>query len=200
MEPYSIQMSISFVLIDIDSISEISIARLWIDIDPIFNTKIPFHVFWRYWSHIQGFHKIPCHVFWKSGVVGPRLFQTFQNARFPKFWDAHNHIFRNRFVFSWFLLKYIGVPKNKSNWFWESWSRPLGPKTMIMMGFRVFLKWILKVTIPKWGRIILRSFWAIHFIIFTIKWPPKSPSDPKSNFFPDFLLEIGFLWACACHF
>ena len=36
--------------------------------------------------------------------------------------------------------KYFGVFKIKTNWFWDSWSSPLGPKTMQMMGCRDFLK------------------------------------------------------------
>ena len=59
-----------------------------------------------------------------------------------------------------YFLKYFGVPQIKYNWCWESWSRPLGPKTMSMMGFRVSPTWNPKGTSPKWSRIILRSFWA----------------------------------------
>ena len=58
-----------------------------------------------------------------------------------------------------------------------------------MKGFRVVLKWILKVTNPKWSRIILRSFWAHLSIIFTIKMPPPRPQTPNPDFvpyFPDF--------------
>ena len=36
--------------------------------------------------------------------------------------------------------KGFGVPKNKYSWFGESWSRPLGPKAMKMMGFQVVPK------------------------------------------------------------
>ena len=33
------------------------------------------------------------------------------------------------------FLKYLGVSKAETNWFWESWSRPLGPKNMQTWGF-----------------------------------------------------------------
>ena len=86
----------------------------------------------------------------------------------------------NHFVFFLHLLKHLGVAtKIESNWFWESWSRPPGPKRMTMMGFRVFLKWILiKVTSPKRSRIIIRSSRANLFIKLTIDPSP----DPKSGF------------------
>ena len=35
------------------------------------------------------------------------------------------------------LLEYHGVSKVEDDWFWESWSRPLGPKIMTMEAFRV---------------------------------------------------------------
>ena len=41
---------------------------------------------------------------------------------------------RNDVVCFLYLSEYLGVPKIKYNWFWESWSRPLGPKSMEMKG------------------------------------------------------------------
>ena len=49
------------------------------------------------------------------------------------------------------------------------------PKTMEIIGFRVFQKWSRKVSRPKWSRIVLRSFRAIRFLKFTIELPPQAP-------------------------
>ena len=52
-------------------------------------------------------------------------------------------------------------------------------KTMNMMGVWLFLKGIRKVTSQKWSRIIIRSFWVILWIKFTIKMSPQIPQTPK---------------------
>ena len=74
----------------------------------------------------------------------------------------------------------------ENNWFGESWSRPPGPKTMKLKGFRVFPKWNRNVTNPEWSRIILRSFWATLLVEFTIKMPPQDPFRPQIRSFPRF--------------
>ena len=56
-------------------------------------------------------------------------------------------------------------------------------KIMNMIGFRVFLKWILKVTSPKRSRITLRSSWANLFLKFTIKLPHPDPPRPRIRIF-----------------
>ena len=83
---------------------------------------------------------------------------------------------------SWIRLKYPGASKIKNKWFWGSWLRPLCKKTMKIKAFRVFPKSVLKVTSPKWCRIILRRCWAILSRIFTVKMIPPDPLDPKSKF------------------
>ena len=106
----------------------------------------------------------------------------------PGFLISPNSMFHKWF---WFFLNYFGViwcPKIKYNWCWKSCSRPLGPTTMNMMSFRVFLWWIRKITSPKWSGMILRSFWAILWMKFTVKMPsqtPQTPSPDFSLFFPD---------------
>ena len=69
-------------------------------------------------------------------------------------------------------------------------------ESMKMMGFRVFLKWILKVASPKWSRIILLSFWAILLMTFTIKTtPPPDPIRPRIQKFRGFPIgaQKGFM-------
>ena len=52
--------------------------------------------------------------------------------------------------------------------------------------FQVFPKWNRKVASPKWSRIIMRSFWAIQRLKFTVKMRFQTPPDPKSGFSLDF--------------
>ena len=81
-----------------------------------------------------------------------------RHATFPKFSIKNdlqdleistNHIFESDFVFFLNYLKYFGGSKVENNWFRESRTRPLGPKIMNMMTFRVFPKWNRKATNPK---------------------------------------------------
>ena len=51
-----------------------------------------------------------------------------------------------------------------------------------MMGFRVFLKKILKVISSTWSSMILRSFLANLSIKFTVKMDPQTPPDAKPHF------------------
>ena len=88
-------------------------------------------------------------------------------------------------------LKLCLRPEIKNNWSGESRSRPPGPKTMKITGFRVFPKWILKVINPKRSRIILRSFWANLSIISTIEMVPQTPNMPFFPDFPDFHKAMG---------
>ena len=79
--------------------------------------------------------KIPNYKFQMFKHIGTHI------SRFP---NVANLICPNIYCFRkiiWDFLdffKYPGVSKIKNNWFWESWSHPLGPKTMKLMGFRVF--------------------------------------------------------------
>ena len=127
----------------------------------------------RDWSHIQDFQKMQ-NGSW--GLAGTRLFHfsknDFQYSEMSIFYD---------FVLFLNYLEQVGVLTIQNSWFGESWSRPLGPKIMKNMTFSIFPKWKLKVTSPKWSRIILRSFRATLFLEFTIKIAPRPP-DPKTVF------------------
>ena len=101
-------------------------------------------------------------------------FQTYRNRRFLKLNKTGQTVFQQ--CYFWKLigtssdcLKYIGASRIKNNWFRNSWSRPLRPGTMKMTGFRLFLKWILKVTSPKSALRIDRhtanGFWDRHFFL-----------------------------------
>ena len=54
--------------------------------------------------------------------------------------------------------------------------------------FLAFPKWILKVTIPKWSRIIIRSCWATFLTKFT-----KQPQTPNPHFSRIFYKRSAFL-------
>ena len=85
-----------------------------------------------------------------------------------------------------FRLKYLGVSEVEHNRFWDSWSRLPGPRSIKMMGLRVFPKSHRKVPSRKWSRIILWSFRAILLIKFTRKITSQAPPEPKSRAFPYF--------------
>ena len=63
--------------------------------------------------------------------------------------EIATHLFQKRFGISLELCGVVGVSKVDNNWVWESWSRPLGPKIMRIMTFRILGKRSLKVTSPK---------------------------------------------------
>ena len=73
--------------------------------------------------------------------------------------DPHNYEWKWFWSFA-VSSKYLGISKIKNHWFWESWSRSPGPKTMKTMTVRVFPTWIVKMTSPQWFRIhvVIRSF------------------------------------------
>ena len=102
-------------------------------------------------------------------------------------WNRSSKIWNMKYE-TWNLKPEIYKPE-------ESWSRPLGLKTMDMKGFRVFLKWNLKVIRPKWSRIIIRRFWAIPLIIFTVEMAPHAPLTPNPQFswFSLIFYKISFL-------
>ena len=87
-----------------------------------------------------------------------------------------------------YSLKYFGVSKNDHNWFWDSWRRLAGSKSMKMIGVRVLPKWHRKVLSPKWSKMILRSFCVILLSIFTINIASQTLQTPNANLsriFPD---------------
>ena len=76
------------------------------DIDPILQT---FHVMFSGSAHFPP----------KNEVVEFNYFDISRNSRFRKWFGDFLD-----------LLKVLGVPKIKNNWFGESWSRPPGPETI----------------------------------------------------------------------
>ena len=138
---------------------KMSISCFLEGIDPIFNTKFPFHVFWNllipYSRFLRNYEN---HL--------PHLFEHFINCRFSTCWDFQKQHFSNYEkwfgIFSWIVLNHLVSAKSKKKWFGGSWTRP---KTEIlkMNGFRASPKWNRKVTLPKWSRMILRSFWPYLF-------------------------------------
>ena len=125
--------------------------------------------------------------------------QSFKVSNFRKC-KLSEHTFSTSsrcYILAFDFSKYFGAFEIKNNSFGESWSRPPSPETMKMMGVRVFLKWILKVTNPNWSRISQQSFLAILSRIFTIEMTPD-PQIPNPHFFSNFhgfLQEICFFSA-----
>ena len=132
------------------------------------------------YSRIPRIHKIDLQDF--SAHV---LFKIFKIWDFQDFDISQKNMFEKVSGFSLNYLKHSGVSKDKSYWFWESWSRPLGPKTMNMEGFRVFGRWDRKTISPKWSTINLRSFRANLFLKFTVEMTPR-PTRPQKRFFSRF--------------
>ena len=69
-----------------------------------------------------------------SGFVGVHLVGSFPNLRFQTFAVFRNNMFENRVGFVLGIFEYLGVPKIKTNWLRESWSRRPGARTITMMG------------------------------------------------------------------
>ena len=97
--------------------------------------------------------------------------------------------FESDLIFFLDYLKYPGlVSKNKSYRFWESWTRPLGPRTMQMMGVRILTNWNRKITSPKWSRIVLRHSGDSFQNIYNKNGPPDR-LEPHIAFFLDFVVS-----------
>ena len=118
----------------------ISISCFLQEIDPIFNLfkNFDFMSSWRYWSQIQDFQEFIKRI---VNLVRAPSFQSnskmssHKNLKFPK-WTFHIKDLMCSCSF-WNILV---SPTSNIIGCWESWSRPLGPKTMTMRGFRVFPK------------------------------------------------------------
>ena len=86
-----------------------------------------------------------------------RLFVFFRRPSFPSCLKCplfnHYQISRHKnehvSAFPLNYLDYLSVPKDKSYWSVESWTRPPSPETKQMRVARVFLKLIMKYTSPK---------------------------------------------------
>ena len=72
--------------------------------------------------------------------------------------------------------------KVKTNWFWASWTCPLGPKIVKMKTVGIFGKWKSKITSFPWREIIIRSFCAFQNLKFKVKWPPRPRQTPNRSF------------------
>ena len=117
-----------------------------------------------------------------------RIFWICRHASFPKFSNQSiSKISRLPTIFSKrirdFLnhLELFGGLKVKYNCFKESWTRPKIRESSKWWGFGP--KLILKVTSPKWSRIILRSFRAHLFLKFTVKFPAPDPNTDFPGFY-----------------
>ena len=97
----------------------VSISCFWIDTDPI--CKILKKFLGR-----------------ASKILGAGLFEHIPEHRFPCFDISQNNVKIDLGVSLVFLFRYLGVSQIKNNRFGESWSRPPGPRTIQMRGFRVF--------------------------------------------------------------
>ena len=103
--------------------------------------KFHFMFFEKYGSRVQHFHEFPFHVFWKISIPysrsskNGRIFRIVQPTSVPQLskWKSNTLRFpqitllQNGSVFFLNYLKSFGVCKVKNDWFWDSWSRPLGP-------------------------------------------------------------------------
>ena len=93
----------------------------------------PHHVGLQYvgWSHIKDSQKYDTNLrdFSTTAFSTTIIIRYFQKNEM-----SENTIFPKGFVFLE-LCEYLCVSKDKYYWFWESWSRPLAPKTMKMKSF-----------------------------------------------------------------
>ena len=128
-----------------------------IDIDP------PFKILWNFWN------------------------QRNRGCRFPICWDSRTYCFFRKSVGGVPLLisGRCTYSKFKYTWFWESWTRPLGPKQM-KKTFRIFPKVKVKSTSPEMKQnnyMELAGYLVID--IYNKTWPPPThPPAPKTGIFP----------------
>ena len=140
-----------------------------------------FHACWKYVSYIQDLEEIIRRIF---RIVRHASFPTFSNLDFQYVYISKNIISQEDSGFFLNSFESFGFSKVQNNWFRESWSRPLGPRTIKMKGFQVLPKWNRKVISRKWSRIISRSFWAILLLKFTVSMAPQTPNPELSRIFP----------------
>ena len=88
-------------------------------------------------STFQNFEASKFHTFKLSKVSNSKnsrlLFQNIgmqSHTSILRFSEFQNIFFGNDLGFFLDLLEYLGASKIKNSWFWESWSRPLGPRTI----------------------------------------------------------------------
>ena len=126
------------------------------------NPRCPFHVSWKILIPYSGFQK-----YWTE-------FRISQHASFPKLSISEIAEFRKNNICKMMLdflvfVKSFGGAKVHYNGFWGPWTFPPGPNIMKIMTFLTCGEWKLKVTCPKWSRIILRSFWALQSSKYKLK-------------------------------
>ena len=151
-------------------------------------TTFPFHVFLIDTDPIFKIFKI-CHVMvfgrHSSLIQDSRKKTDLEDVSVPIFSNIFNLLaFPKRDFLKQYLrklirdfLKLFGVI-----WCLQGWILVLGVmntsrnlKIMKIKALGVFPKWNRKVASPKWSRIILRSFWVILLIIFTVEMTPQTP-------------------------
>ena len=74
------------------------------------------------------------------GIYRPHLFHFSEIGDLQNLDISKDTIFKNDSGFRIKYLELFGVPKIKYKWFWESWSCPLGPKTMKTTAFQLLPK------------------------------------------------------------
>ena len=121
-----------------------------------------------------------------SGLFGPRLFHHVQKTMSEHLILSETILSERLRVFSWIIWGVLVSPKRNIFGLGSHGHVRKSENHEMLQIFRVFPKWSLKLTSPKWSRIVLRSFWAILSIIFTMKITAE-PLDPKSAFYSDFL-------------
>lgn len=95
------------------------------------------------WSHIQEFQNILERTVLLSGT---RLSNKINNSMFKILGFPKSRYLENDSVSFLCFSEVSWSPQFFTNWFWKSWSRPPGQKTMNMEGFRVFPRWNRKIT------------------------------------------------------
>ena len=79
----------------------------------------------RYWSHIEDFRDFIKRI---GGIVRCPSFRKLTNDWISQTLRVYISLLCSRVSFSNFV-RYLGVPKDKTSWFWEPGTRPQVPKS-----------------------------------------------------------------------
>ena len=93
--------------------------------------------------------------------------------------------FYRKWAGNFLVLKYPGIPMQDLIGFGSHGHVHQGWKRWKWWVFSGFPKWIVKVSSPKWSRILLRKLWANPLIELTAEMACQTSPDSKTGFWPD---------------